>query len=351
MGRVPHDPRPYTLEYAEQASPAFPRNAQKVARTIAEAERVCILWAMGVTQHCGARTPPPPSRNLLLATGNLHAPRHRRLSSARPQQRAGRSDSGAMPNYFPGYQKVEDPAIRASFEAAWGVTLPTTHRTRQPHDDRRHSGGQAQGDVHRRRRHHHAPTPTPTTSPSLSPKSTSWSCRTSSSPRPAASPTSFFLPHLRLEKEGTFVSTERRIQRLYQVFEPLGHPSPTGRSSSSSQSHLGAGDGTTTSLRHLDEIASSRPRSPASPTTASKATRALQWPVAADGTDEPLLYAGETTFPFPDGKASFHPLVYVPPSEEQTETYDLHVNNGRLLEHFEQGNLSYPRARHSRDHT
>ena len=24
-----------------------------------------------------------------------------------------------------------------------------------------------------------------------------------------------------LEKEGTFTSTERRIQRLYQVFEPL----------------------------------------------------------------------------------------------------------------------------------
>ena len=29
-----------------------------------------------------------------------------------------------------------------------------------------------------------------------------------------------------LEKDGTFVNTERRIQRLYQVFEPLGESRP-----------------------------------------------------------------------------------------------------------------------------
>jgi len=69
--------------------------------------------------------------------------------------------------------------------------------------------------------------------------------------------------------------------------------------------------------------------------------KTLQWPVAKDGSDSPLLYAGEIPFPFPDGKASFHPLVYVPPSEEVTTKYDLHLNNGRLLEHFEQGNMTY----------
>src|ERR1035438_1874584 len=36
----------------------------------------------------------------------------------------GASDHGAMPNFFPGYQKVDDPAIRAKFEKAWNVTLP-----------------------------------------------------------------------------------------------------------------------------------------------------------------------------------------------------------------------------------
>jgi len=36
----------------------------------------------------------------------------------------GACDMGALPNVFPGYQKVEDPVARAKFEAAWGVKLP-----------------------------------------------------------------------------------------------------------------------------------------------------------------------------------------------------------------------------------
>ena len=61
--------------------------------------------------------------------------------------------------------------------------------------------------------------------------------------------------------------------------------------------------------------------------------------MAADGTDTPLCYTDK--FHFPDGKARFWPLEYVPPSEEVTDTYDLHLNNGRLLEHFEQGSMTY----------
>jgi formate dehydrogenase major subunit len=67
--------------------------------------------------------------------------------------------------------------------------------------------------------------------------------------------------------------------------------------------------------------------------------KTLQWPVHADGTDTPLCYVDK--FPFPDGKARFFPLEYVPPSEEVSEQYDLHLNNGRLLEHFEQGSMTY----------
>ncbi len=33
----------------------------------------------------------------------------------------GACDMGALPNVFPGYQRVEDPALREKFEKAWGV--------------------------------------------------------------------------------------------------------------------------------------------------------------------------------------------------------------------------------------
>jgi formate dehydrogenase major subunit len=70
--------------------------------------------------------------------------------------------------------------------------------------------------------------------------------------------------------------------------------------------------------------------------------KSQQWPVHADGTDTPLLFT--EGFPFPDGKARFFPIEYIPPSEETSSIFDLHLNNGRLLEHFEQGSMTYRTA-------
>jgi formate dehydrogenase major subunit len=67
--------------------------------------------------------------------------------------------------------------------------------------------------------------------------------------------------------------------------------------------------------------------------------QSLQWPVAADGTDEPLLYTKR--FNFPDGKARLFPLAYSQPTDQPNQEFDLHLNNGRLLEHFHEGNLTY----------
>jgi formate dehydrogenase major subunit len=64
----------------------------------------------------------------------------------------------------------------------------------------------------------------------------------------------------------------------------------------------------------------------------------LVWPVAADGTDTPLLY--KDRFAFPDGKARLFPVDWTPPFTSGAE-YDLLLNNGRLLEHFHEGNMTY----------
>ena len=64
----------------------------------------------------------------------------------------------------------------------------------------------------------------------------------------------------------------------------------------------------------------------------------LQWPVHEDGTDEPLLYL--EGFNFDNGKAKLYPLTFDNFFKED-EVYDLQVNNGRLLEHFHEGNMTY----------
>src|SRR5699024_12604226 len=55
----------------------------------------------------------------------------------------------------------------------------------------------------------------------------------------------------------------------------------------------------------------------------------LQWPVEEDGTDTPLLFEGG--FPFEDEKAKLFSLDFELVYDTDGE-YDLHVNNGRVLE-------------------
>lgn len=60
--------------------------------------------------------------------------------------------------------------------------------------------------------------------------------------------------------------------------------------------------------------------------------------MAEDGTDSPTLYLER--FHFPSGKARLAPVPWIPPSDPPDEEFDLHVNNGRLLEHFHEGNMT-----------
>jgi formate dehydrogenase major subunit len=92
----------------------------------------------------------------------------------------------------------------------------------------------------------------------------------------------------------------------------------------------------------MDEVASLTPLFAGVSYERLEGYRSLQWPVAKDGTDSPLLF--KEKFPFDDGKAKFYPIEWIEPSEEPTAEFDLHLNNGRLLEHFEQGSMTYRTA-------
>jgi len=70
--------------------------------------------------------------------------------------------------------------------------------------------------------------------------------------------------------------------------------------------------------------------------------KSLQWPVDPDGSDQPLLYTKE--FFMPGGKARLFPLSWQEAPEQPDAEFDLHLNNGRLLEHFHEGNLTYRTA-------
>ena len=332
---------PYTLEYAEKVTGVPVSTLTTVAHEITAADGVCILFAMGVTQHCGGSDTATSLSNLLLLTGNYMRPGAGAYPLRGHNNVQGASDFGSMPNVFSGYQKVDDDEVRGKFEAEWGVTLPTSvgldnhEMIRAVQDgtlkslyikgeDTITSDANA-GDVGDALR----------ICPFLIVQDINFS--------ETAAYADVVLPASpSLEKDGTFTSTERRIQRIYKALDPLGESKPDWEIIQLIANRMGGNWKYKHPSEVMDEVARLTPLFAGVSYERLEGYKSLQWPVAKDGKDSPLLFTEK--FPFPDGKARFFPVEYVPPSEEQNEDFDLHLNNGRLLEHFEQGSMTYRTA-------
>ncbi len=329
---------PFTLEYASRISGLSAETIKTVAEMIAEAKKVCILWAMGVTQHSQGSDTSTAISNLLLITGNYMRPGTGAYPLRGHNNVQGASDHGSMPNMLPGYQLVDDPEVRARFESAWKVPLPSIKGL----DNHQMVEAIHQGKLK---------------SMYLIGEEMSIVDSNANYVGEAFSKLDFFvvqdiffshtcryadvvLPGApSLEKEGTFTSTERRIQRLYQVFEPLQGCRPDWQIVQDVANHLGANWSFQHPSEVMDEIAHVAPMFAGVNYERLTGYKSLQWPVAADGTDEPLLYTKR--FSFPDGKARLFPIAWIGPVDQPDIQYDLHLNNGRLLEHFHEGNLTY----------
>jgi len=329
---------PFTLEFASKTCGLTVELLKQVAHMIVEANGVCILWAMGITQHSMGSDSSTAISNLLLVTGNYM----RTGAGAYPLRGhnnvQGAGDHGAHPENLTGYQNVHDPEVRARFEAAWKVSLSSTKGLDNfQMIEAIHAGklkamylfGEEIALVDGNSNHVQS---------ALSKLEFfvaqdvffSKTCQFANVIFPA-SPS--------LEKEGTFTSTERRIQRLYQVFEPLEGSRPDWRIIQDLANHLGAKWNYQHPSEIYQEIASLTPLFAGVTYERLEGYKSLQWPVAADGNDEPLLYVKR--FPFPDGKARLHPVAMSTPTEPADEEFDLHFNNGCMLEHFHEGNMTY----------
>ena len=328
----------YTLEYAEQVTGIPATQLEQVAREIAGAESMCVLWAMGVTQHCGGSDTSTAISNLLLLTGNYMRPHTGAYPLRGHNNVQGASDFGSMPDSLPGYQKVDDPEVIARFEQGWGVNLPTSKGMDNQEMVRAIHEGKIKAMY-------------------LKGEDTITSDANENDVAAALSKLDFFIVQdvvmsetaryadvvlpasPSLEKEGTFTNTERRIQRLYQALEPLGESRPDWRIIQDVANALGAGWKYKHPSQVMDEVASLTPLFAGVSYERLEGYKSLQWPVAEDGTDQPFLFREK--FPFPDGKAKFHPVEFEEPCERQDDEFDLHLNNGRLLEHFEAGNMTF----------
>jgi formate dehydrogenase major subunit len=114
----------YDLARVEKLTGVPAEQIREVARAYAKADRAMICWTLGITEHHNAVDNVLSLINLGLLTG--HVGRWGSgLNPLRGQNNVqGGGDMGALPHKLPGFQDVEDDAVRARFDAAYGRPVP-----------------------------------------------------------------------------------------------------------------------------------------------------------------------------------------------------------------------------------
>ncbi|MCL6453532.1 MAG: formate dehydrogenase subunit alpha [Alicyclobacillus sp.] len=329
----------FTLDYAAQVTGLSQDELIRTAEMIHAANRVCILWAMGVTQHVGGSDTSVAICNLLLVSGQVGRPGTGAYPLRGHNNVQGAGDFGCAPDVMPGYESVKDPKVREKYERAWGVPLPERDGL-DNHQmvEKIHAGelkamylfGEEMALVDSNANHVQA----------AFEKLEFFVVQDVFFSKTAEFADVVLPASPSLEKDGTFTNTERRIQRLYRVFNPLGESRPDWQIIQDLANRLGADWHYTHPAEIFEEATSLAELLKGARYDRLEGYRSLQWPVAEDGTDSPLLYRDR--FPFEDGKATLVPVAWTRPvSEDMDPAYDLHINNGRMLEHFHEGNLTY----------
>ncbi len=302
------------------------------ARTYATRKPAAILFAMGITQHSHGTDNVLAISNLALLTGNVGRPSSG-INPLRGQNNVqGACDMGALPNVYPGYQKVNDPAVYTKFQAAWGTELndrPGLALTEMFH-------AMSAGQI----RALYAVGENPVLSEADSTHVLAGLARLEFFVcqdiflTETARLADVVLPAATFaEKDGTFTNTERRVQRVRQALEPVGQAKPDAWIVSQIAQRMGAaGFESSDPRRIMAEIAAVTP-SYGGISYDRLEPDGLHWPCPTlDHPGTPILHTQR--FNTADGKARFMPLQYKPPAELPDSEYPLLLTTDRSLYHW-----------------
>ena len=140
-----------------------------------------------------------------------------------------------------------------------------------------------------------------------------------------------------LEKTGTFTNAERRLQLVSASADPPGAAKTDFEILTTVSAALGHPMDYATPSDVMDEIAALTPDL-AGVSFERLGRKGLMWPVAADGTDSPILY--EEEFELPGGKAQLAALPFKPPGTEADDEFPMILVTGRRLQHYNSGSMT-----------
>jgi len=308
---------------------------RQAARMYAKAQRASIIYSMGITQHTTGTDNVLALANLAMITGNL-GKESTGVNPLRGQNNVqGACDLGALPDVYPGYQKVDDPAIKKKFEDAWGGSLSekpglTLVEIMNAAAEKRVKGLYIMGE-----------------NPMLSDPNLNhvkealehleFLCVQDIFLSETAQLADVVLPAASFaEKDGTFTNTERRVQMVHKACEPPGEARQDWEIICELAARLGYAMPYRAPSGIMAEIASVTPIY-AGISFDRLEENGLQWPCpdrSHPGTA--VLHQAK----FPCGKGKFHPTPFREAAELPDEQYPYLLTTGRYLYHFHTGTLS-----------
>jgi formate dehydrogenase major subunit len=119
----------YGLDQVSKATGVAPEAILKAAEWISSAKACSIIYSTGVTKFGAGDDVIHTIADLQLLTGNI-GKKGAGVSPLRGQNNIqGACDMGILPEYFTGYQRVDDPKVHAAFSREWkfsdGIAGPT----------------------------------------------------------------------------------------------------------------------------------------------------------------------------------------------------------------------------------
>jgi formate dehydrogenase major subunit len=329
---------PYTLEYAERETGVPAEAIREVAHAFATADKAMICWTLGITEHHNAVDNVLSLISLVLLTG--HVGRYGSgVNPLRGQNNVqGGGDMGALPDRLPGFQHVENDALRAKFDAAWGVAVPPKRGWHlsgmfdamergeltavycigenpvQSEADQHRAISLLQGldflvvqDLFR--------TKTADLADVVLPAAASWA-----------------------ESEGTVTNSERRVQRVRKAIEPPAGARDDLEIIFEIANRMGGSWGEADAERVWDEVRSLSPVHAGMTYARLEALGGIQWPCYdEDHPGELFLHSRLWEDPVPGNRVPFVPVEHDPPVDRLDGDFPIRLTTGRRLDSYNTG--------------
>ena len=328
----------YTLDRVEQETGVPAAAIKEVAEAYGRADRAMICWTLGITEHHNATDNVLSLINLALLTGKVG--RYGcGLNPLRGQNNVqGGGDMGAIPNKLPGFQDVEDPAIRGRFEAAWKRPVPPKrgYHLSQMFEAMEHGELKAAYILGENPARSEADqtravkllggldhlvvqdiflTQTAELAHVVLPAAAGWA-----------------------ESEGTVTNSERRVQRVRRALDPPAGARDDIEIICEIARRLGCDWGTPTAEQVWDECRSLSPMHAGMSYRRIDELGGIQWPCYDEthpGTE--FLHARLWKDPVEGPRAPFHAVENDPPVDKLTDEFPIRLTTGRRLDSFNTG--------------